>query len=301
MSSLNKRTLIESGPPFIETSSGHDVHYVYRPSVARLINLDTRFAYSSSDNTQFGTLSKHTIPLPARITEVRSICVRSIEIPVTFDTFSNQLDNTSLNILNNDTSQEYDLVLRDGTYTLSQLETEMNYQLQTTLGLTDLVFAVENSKATFTSTTASYSFRFESLSSIVRGRLGWLLGFRSKYLQTNASNSTSVSGTCVIDVNPIRYIYLALNDQSMGSTSFECPTFHSTNIPHVIARIAFDGQAKHSVLVASERKGNMVSDVRFFKNKIIMQRIGVSLLDERGVPLDCGGADLSLVIEIKHE
>lgn len=273
----------------------------YRPTTTLLLNLDTRFSHDVADTTpEASLLGRHVLPMPERLTDVTSLSLRSVELPVSFDTFSARLDNVGFVVRSLPSGAATEITLRDGVYSAAQLETEINAQLQAaTPSLADLSFAIAAHRGVFSSSGDPFALDFASPASMrVRGRLGWLLGFRTS--SVTVSSAAPAAAPCDVDAAPVRYLYIALDDQSMGVTSFSCPSLHSTGIPNVLARIALHGEQRGTMLVASTEKGNFVSDCRLFREPINIQRFTVTVLDERGTILQTNGADMSMLIQIKQ-
>ena len=154
-----------------------------------------------------------------------------------------------------------------------------------------------------------------------KSKLGWLLGFRNltytiSFLYTPVEGDYDPTdrlgpdgqaltyGEFLVDLNTIRYVYLALEEFNKGSqNSFVSPTSSSLINKNIIARISLDrsNYAFGSYLPANIQNGLLLSDTRVYSGKIDMNRLNLQIVNEIGIPLPLNGCDFSLCLQIEHD
>ena len=97
---------------------------VMQPTQRKYINIDTRNLDSS-----FNSLANFTLNLPERINNVKSLCVRNIEIPMSFYNISSNLGNNYFGVYDVAAEISNTLVVADNEYTTSTLINEINSKL----------------------------------------------------------------------------------------------------------------------------------------------------------------------------
>jgi hypothetical protein len=318
---------------------------VNKPTKIKYLNIDTRFRdeYNYNDdsifNTTFPDKYKYNITLPEIITDVKSVMVRSIEVPMTFYNISENLGNNYFKIYNNQypVLGYIHITIPDGYYTISTLVNAINVIFDR-----DININYPNTENTFylTAIQISYdadknSFYFNNITSISTGNsiftfdftpkdkynfkssLGWILGFR------NISYTLPISSTLYSDVNQLnivtslteltsypqyppypKYIYLALDEYSKNmQNSFVTPVFNAFLNKNIIARITLDPTTHPygTILPANLLNGLLVSDTRNYNGKVNLHRFNFQILNETGSPIDLNGYDFSLCLEIEYE
>jgi len=99
--------------PEVTQHGGHMImQNVKKPNKIKYLNIDTRFQgdYNSSK------LATFTYNLPQKITEVKSIAVRSIEIPMSFYSFSSNRGNTHMKVHSSKANTDNILVINNYSY-----------------------------------------------------------------------------------------------------------------------------------------------------------------------------------------
>jgi len=117
---------------------------VHKPTKTKYVNIDTKF----SDEYNNFSVANYNITLPEHINDVKSITVTNMELPMSFYNISASLGNNSFQITNLevDTTQPYltqlstgsinsdnkfvdTIVIPDGYYTIDELKTTINNQV----------------------------------------------------------------------------------------------------------------------------------------------------------------------------
>lgn len=285
---------------------------VNKPIKKKLVNIDTTFRdeYNYNDSAIISNITsperlRYNITLSDRLTSIKTMSLRTAEIPMTFYNISSNLGNNSITITNTGTNAITSVLVPDGYYaSFSAVIAAINLLLPATLTL---------------STSSAYKYQFNSTSStnfsvnflninqsanraLFKYSLGWLLGFRNPLILVNAG--TSVGATYVVPMlrPSTKYLYVAIDDFSKGGqNSFLTPTANSIINKNVIARISVDNATYGDILVANQYNGLLVSDVRCFSGKIDIQKLNIQLLHENGIPVDLNGNDFAFCLEVSHE
>lgn len=282
---------------------------VQKPTKKKFVNMDTRFANDYMYPASFHTIEKYTLTLPERLTDVRSIRVRSVEIPKSFYNFSQSLGNTSFKATNITSGSYTTCMIPDGYYaSVGDLLTAMNNNmtapnLQVTLSDAGNVQFVNNTSAyaydlDFAVDASGNSDKYQ-----LRSKLGWALGVRDSSCVVAHGAPTVLDS--LYNMNTVRYLYLVVDELSSASPhSFMAPVHLSTISKHILARICLLSPTVYpfgTVLYGNEPNGVLVTDTRTYTNKIDIQKLNVQLVNEWGQPMDMNGLDFSFVLEIEHE
>jgi hypothetical protein len=167
--------------------------------------------------------------------------------------------------------------------------------------------------------TVNSSGQFEKYN--FKSKLGWLLGFRNltytiSFLYTppegdydptdrlGPDGQALTYGEFLVDLNTIRYVYLALEEFNKSSqNSFVSPTASSLVNKNIIARISLDrsNYSFGSYLPANIQNGLLLSDTRVYSGKIDMNRLNLQIVNEVGIPLPLNGSDFSLCLQVEHD
>ena len=293
---------------------------VHKDKKVKHWNIDTRFRdeydnYSQTSNG--GLITGYTFTLPQPINDVRSITVNNAEIPISFFNVSAALAN---NVMKIGSSL---VVVPDGFYTNITLKTAIN----TVLTGLNIVFDISsnmNPYASFKNTSGSpisISFAVKSSNTCltvtkpgagtatadfdkydVKGKLGWLLGFRS-ITYTIASGAT-LSSEALIDLTGPRYLYLIVDEFTNSNTnSFVGPLPTSIINKNILAKITVD-YAHYSfgqVITANPSNGLLVTDIRSYNGKVNLQKLKIQLVNAYGMPVHLNGLDFSFCLEVEYE
>lgn len=300
MSSYFDNKELFSGPKTNQYGSHMVMTNVMKQSKKKYVNIDTKFR----DEYNTNAVTDYNITLPERITDVHSICVTNIEIPITFFNISENLGNNAMKV---DTTA---VVIPNGEYTISTLVDALNAR-KTALSLA-VSFAADLSgnKITISSTSGAHTIDFgvDSIGGFAKynfkSRLGWLMGFRNQTYTINSVGSISMTSEFLVDLSGPRYLYLVIDEFTGNGNqkSFVSPLPSSVINKNIIARIPIDKQLYNfmSILPASSANG-MLSDTRSYTGKVDIQKLNVQLVNENGIAMDLNGADFSFCLEIEHE
>lgn len=282
---------------------------VMKPGKTKYINIDTRF----KDNYETDVLSKQTITLPERYTEVRNISVVNAEIPMSYYNISSALGNNSFEITEDTTVKM--VIVPDGEYTKSELTTKINEQItphnEIVIGTKTIITHTDKShshtliKIDFTKDETGSCSRFGFKSS-----LGWLLGFREPiYTFEGAALDTFIASGltsfAIANLSGPRYLYLVIDEftSSGNQSSFVSPLPNSLINKNILARISVSKQDYPfgSIMPANLCNGLLMTDVRSYTGKVDIQKLNVQLVNEFGNVINLNGDDFSFCLKIEHE
>ena len=292
--------------PKVTQYDGHMVMTnVTKPTKRKFINIDTRYRddYSSSTQCEF--------TLPDRITDVKAMVVRNIEIPITTYNFSSSIGNTYFQITDISGISKTMVTIPDGYYTISNLKDKINAQIQSTSGnFKNLRYSTNttlDSTSTFDCSSGSLIINFAVNSTgqfdgyNIKRKLGWFLGFRN---QSCTITPTATSSDAFVDYSGLRYLYLVLDEYTRGNqNSFIAALPSSLVRKNIIARIALNNISFPfgTFLPANNFNGYLLSDRRTYAGKVDIQRLSVQLVDDIGIPVSLNGLDYSFCLEVEHE
>jgi len=270
----------------------------------KYINIDTRFR----DEYNYIQTANYNITLPQRISDVSTLTLKAIEIPVSFYNISANIGNNCFDITYNGNTKL--ISIPDGNYTISSLKTAINTAITNASLNTIVYYDYSGSTSSFRALTAPSNITIifsvgqtgASDKYNVKSKLGWILGFRN--INYTLSNTGTISSESFIDLNGPRYLYLAIDEFNKGNQySFISPLYTSFINKNIIARITMD-TANHgfgTILPANLTNGLLVSDVRSYTGKIDLLKMNIQLLDENGTNMALNGLDFSFCLEVEHE
>lgn len=292
--------------PKVTQYDGHMVMTnVTKPTKRKFINIDTRYRddYSSATQCEF--------TLPDRITDVKAMIVRNIEIPITTYNFSTAIGNTYFQITDASGVNKTMVTIPDGYYTPDVLADVVNTAIQTTNGsfknlqyYTDATF---NSTSQFdcSSGTLIVNFAVNSVGQFdgynIKRKLGWILGFRNQSYTVTTSKANSEA---FVDYSVLRYLYLVVDEYTRGNqNSFIAALPSSLVRKNIIARVVLNNVTFPfgTFLPANNYNGYLLSDRRTYAGKVDIQRLSVQLVDDIGMPVSLNGLDYSFCLEVEHE
>ena len=281
---------------------------VTQPTQTKYINIDTRNLDSS-----FNSVASHVLNLPERINNVKSLCVRNIEIPMSFYNISANLGNNYFGVYDGNNGTSRTVVLADNEYTTSTLITEINSKL-TALGsrFGDLSFnLVKNSIISILKNPSEalsgidVTFAVDSTNNFdkynFKNKLGWMLGFRDLSYNIRQTTRTAES---IVDMNSSRYLYLVIDEFSKGNNnSFLTVNTMSQIKSNIIARITLNKTTYPfgAILPANNFNGLLLTDRRSYNGKVDLQKLKVQLVHENGVPVNLNGLGFSFCLEVEYE
>jgi len=271
---------------------------VHKSTKIKHISIDTKFR-DDYDYTQPANLQ---VVLPERVSDVHSISVTNMEIPMSFYNISANLGNNYFKIINGGIDSI--ITLDDNNYDASSLQAEFNAKI----GLSGLSYTVTaNGRTSITSSTTDVSIVFDidkygnSDKFNFKHKLGWLLGFRK---QSYDITNTTTSAECTLDLTGPRYLYLAIDEFNKGNqNSFVSPLSSSLINKNIIARISLDKShyGYGSILPANAYNGLLATDKRCYTGNVDLQKLQIQLLNETGIPMNLNGYDFSFCLEANCE
>ena len=295
---------------------------VAKQTKIKKLNIDTRFRdeynYLNNSTTpinyNYNNAANYTITLPDRYTEVKSIMVTNVEIPMSFYNISKDLGNNYFSVKNNSGGAITTITIADGQYTPTTLSTEINLDLSNN-GFNNIIsYSINNGGSTatgfsyFAAASGNYSivFNLDSQKNFeknnFKSKLGWLLGFRN--VSYTISSGIPAKSEAFIDLNTPKYLYLVLDEHSSGKqNSFVAPLANSMIQKNILARISMDYQIYpfRSNLIANLSGGLLTTDVRSYTGKTDIQRLVVQLINENGTLINLNGLDFSFCLQLEHE
>ena len=271
---------------------------VHKSTKIKHISIDTKFR-DDYDYTQPANLQ---VVLPERVSDVHSISVTNMEIPMSFYNISANLGNNYFKIINGGIGSI--ITLDDNNYDASSLQAEFNAKI----GLSGLSYTVTaNGRTSISSTETDVSIVFDidkygnSDKFNFKNKLGLLLGFRK---QSYDITCTATSAECTLDLTGPRYLYLAIDEFNKGNqNSFVSPLSSSLINKNIIARISLDKShyGYGSILPANAYNGLLATDKRCYTGKVDLQKLQIQLLNETGIPMNLNGYDFSFCLEANCE
>ena len=318
--------------------SQHGAHMVMtnvmKPTKIKYLNLDTKFCDEYVNNRTNPTnpnynLASYTFTLPERITDVKSMKVENIQIPMTFYNISAALDNNYFSVSWSSTAtynasitfytNSIIIVIPDGVYDAVGISTAINTQLTNNTTLNAKLTYVQNGNmSNFYAATGTNNLQFKIDFAVstsgcfdkfnVKSKLGWILGYRNitYTINPNCGQSAGSVSEAYINMFTNKYFYLAIDEYSNGNqNSFISPLAMSLINKNIVAKIALDyrNYPYGSLFTASVNFGYIMSDSRNYSNggKVDIQRLGMQLLTENGAPVNLNGSDFAVGIKMEYE
>ena len=285
---------IMSGPSIKQQDSHMIMTGVSKTIKERIISIDTKFrkdyVYGQNADADFN------IAFGEKISEVRSMEVDSIDIPLTFFNI-----NSSNNTFHVNTSL---ITLTPGFYAnVAAITTEINSKMISAgFSATDISFSTVsiNQTSVFRTNTVTYDISLGSTDTY-KTSLGWLLGFRKNSYRITSSSKSAVS-ECSINLKNPRHLFLAINEFSSTNVNSFLAPFENANLnKNIIARVSVPDTGFGTTITASHGNGLLVSEVRKHLEKVNIQRMHVQLLDDAGNVVNLNGSDFAFTLRITCE
>jgi hypothetical protein len=297
-------TLAFLEPKVTQHGSNMVMSQVVKPTKQKLINVDTRF---SDDyiypKHNFNGIESYVLTLPEKINDVKSVRVRSVEIPMSFYNVSAALGNSYFQYFKNGSTTGSMVIVPDGQYN----------------SVSDLTTAIHTANSAFSATstnqyltmarTDANSYMLDFNTDIcgnldkyhLRSKMGWLLGFRDT---TTLVAGSAAKAPSMVNMHTVRYLFLVVDEfNNSFPNSFLSPMNQYVMNKKILARICVDPAIYPfgTVLHGNEYNGFVVSDKRTYSGKIDIQRMNVQLVTEWGAPVNLNGMDFSFCLEIECE
>ena len=297
----NKNVL--TGPSVRQQDSHMIMEGVSKPLKERIVSIDTKFRRDI-----FNMNADINLVLGEKITEVKSIEVDSVDIPITFFNINANNNNFVIGITNPSVST-HTVTLTPGFYTsMSAVATEINLRLDAivtsgfnvgdvSFNFGDVSFNLTGNRGVFSTTSNTYNISFNGSSG-----LGWLLGYRNNSYTINGTSKRVTSEGVALLKYP-RHIYIALNEFSNSSNmnAFYVPGSNSNLNKNIIARVSVPDTGFGTTITASHSNGLLVSEVRKYLEKVNVQRLQLQLLDDAGNVIDLNGCDFAVNLRVVSE
>lgn len=306
---------------------------VAKPTKTKYVTIDTRFR----DQYDYKAIANYNITLPERITNVRSMTARSIQIPISYYNISSQSGNNSFKLINTSAStsssiisktvvipgKQYNLV-RETTapWSSGSLIDNINVELGASgwNSYSNVQFQYDSStKKISINNNASVNIRVlfdqadcidgfggSSPSEDLMSKMGWLMGFRLSQYDIPAGGS--IRGEAVVDLNGPKYLYLIIDEFKNGNphSFIGLSRNYQISSQQILARIV-PNYTKYNIsatdfptLYQVEIGDEMVSDTRTYGELINIQRMNIRVVDEFGRIMDFNGLDFSVCLELEH-
>lgn len=317
-----KRSFME---PSVNQYGSHMVMTnVMKQTRRKLINIDTKYREDNNlqttqthiNNKGHRSLASCNIQLPHRVNDVKSMMVRSAEIPMTLYNISEALGNNCFRISQIESNEVYGtpiiIIIPDGYYTANTLQAKINELFglldQESIYRTSITFKFNSYRhASFVSVYTRFKIEFainsngEADNTDLKNKLGWIFGFRKStyFFDTNELLSEDA-----VMLNQNKYIYLAIDEFSKGNQqSFITPLHNSLINKNVIAKIVLNDTIYPygTILPVNLSNGYLLADKREYNGKIDIQKLLVQLIDANGQIVDLNGADFSITLDLEYE
>ena len=248
---------------------------VTKPTKKKYINIDTKFSddfnYNRCGNSYYNAIDSYTFTLPERLTEVKSLRVLSLELPMSFYNISSSLGNNFFKVVDDTTSASNMIVVDPSNYTISGLQSAITTKIGLILDLSYI--DISNNFSNFilkpaAITTYTIYFDTDICGNFdkynFRSKLGWMLGYRNQSYNI-VSNTVNTSSESFLDLSNTRYLYLVVDEfNNCVQNTFISPVNSSLINKKILARISVDTQLYPfgSVSHNYENFGSMISDKR---------------------------------------
>ena len=287
---------------------------VAREKKTKYLTIDTRFR----DYYDTSTVANYNISLPERVNSVRSMRLRSVELPISFYNISSQLQNNSFSLKNN--LVEKTIVLDDNQYSESgtnplgtAVESKLNASSLTWIQNLNVTYDASTKKITIANTNSfDIDIIFDkadcdsgkgglSPAESLMSKLGWMLGFRlSSYTIKSSSN---IVGEAIMDVHGPRYLFLILDEFKNGNPHSFLGLSRTSQLSsqQILGRIVMSADDHpYGSINPMELGTRLVSDVRTYGELVNLQRMNVRIVDEFGRIMNLNGLDFSFCLELEH-
>lgn len=272
----------------------------------KYLNIDTRFVDDYTSNKKDSLITKYVITFPEKISDVLSLKLVSLELPLSFNNVSSDLGNNNFLLTKISNGSTTNINIKENYYEYNLFRSTSLFA-NLPVGIT---YSIDDSDHwTFTNTSSeSYiiDFAVDALGNPdinqFKSKMGWLIGFRNdKYTLPANSSLTSES---FVNYSPMRYIYIVLDEFSNSfQNSFSSFYEKSTMNKKILAKVSLGDVnfKRNTVLSINKNVGPLCSDTRKYSGKIDIKRINVELVNEWGKSLNMRGNDVSFLLKVEHE
>lgn len=292
-------------------------------TITKNITIDTRFRerYNATSSSDF------MITLPSRLNKVVSMQMTAIELPKNFYSICSEYCNNFFHIKifqiidDNLCEASRTIVIPNGNYTADRLIKQINEILGpcgpdendpfsliifslTTDGITGN--DIGNGKVVvqpyieYTTNIIEIIFDFSTDmngnndSLYLTQKFGWILGF----MNMQYSGSNKYISEKPIEPNPIKYIYLSVDDFNKSVNDNFITAFEKNGLkPNILARISSHGKGYENIIINNEYA--IISEPRKYFGPVDIQRLQIRLFDDYGRILNMNYSDYSFCLNLK--
>jgi hypothetical protein len=269
------------------------------------LNIDSRFR----DNYYSTSSSNFMVQLPMQLSDVLSIQLAAIELPITFYTVSKQFGNNFFTVKITDTNEIQIVNIPDGNYTNIGIIDVINNALSLLTGnFAKIVFAINingivngSGQTMVGCKIGEPPFDFElnfqadkygndDKNTPLPLKFGWILGFRNG-IYTNNQNYVSEA---VVNTTGPNYVYLVVDDYNNSVNNSFYSAFNSSLLnKNILARISLNAPA---FTVLSQNSLRLITTPREYYGPVNIQNMNVQLLDGYGRIVDLNNMDYSFCL-----
>lgn len=268
------------------------------------LNLNTCFRsnYYNSNPCNFQYI------IPAEIKNVVSLRLASIEIPNSWYLFSKIKCNNifEIEINNNGTITNYEIVIPDGNYDNNTLINYLNntyfYNSGTTTDLIYIEYSIDDysSKSKFKLTGLypsnfcfTIKFRKDTNNNLMN-TFGWIIGFR---LATYKTITNYIESEGIFDGGGDRYIYVSIDDYQYNNNTLNMVCFDNSIMEkNIIAKIPMVN-GKLSLII--DDNTCPLTKTRKYNGPVNIRNLFIKILDQFGEIIDLNNMDYSLTLELE--
>jgi hypothetical protein len=269
------------------------------------LNIDSRFR----DNYYSTSSSNFMVQLPMQLSDVLSIQLSAIELPITFYTVSKQFGNNFFTVKLTDTNEIQTINIPDGNYTNIGIIDVINNELSLLTGnFAKIVFVINiNGSVNGSGQTMvgckideppfDFELNFQAdkygnddKNTPLPLKFGWILGFRNG-IYTNNQNYVSEA---VVNTTGPNYVYLVIDDYNNSVNNSFYSAFNSSLLnKNILARISLNAPA---FTVLSQNTLRLITTPREYYGPVNIQSMNVQLLDGYGRIVDLNNMDYSFCL-----
>jgi len=285
---------IEAFPTNIARSN---LNNLKRKTITQTVILNSLFRedYKNTSSTDFNLV------LPYQFKNVLSVRLSSIQLPNVLYCFSKAKMNNMFYVSECGDGENVagPIILPDGNYSLSQLATtlqkEMNDQLKIIPPRFQVIAHEPTQKITIMNNRNVFTMNFlKDIKSVdFNSTLGWILGFRHiEYSGSAVYTSDAVYNSVASD-----YIYFILNDfnnsQSQNILAMYSKSYIGNNI---LAMIPLTSSSFH---ICFDNGNDFIEKKREYFGPVNLQRLKIELRNQYGELLDLNCMDFSFSLEVE--
>jgi hypothetical protein len=293
-----------SAPNFISTDPSQfykgDLNPLNTRVLTRILNIDTKFRDDLNSIS-----SDFIINLPIKFSQIASMEVSAIELPIGFYGISAAIGNNYFELVV-DGAGPVVITIPDGNYLNTELIDALNTTISTLGAPYDTVtFTLNpiNYKVTVTTTSVSVELYFNTdqtgqckvdPNTQLSSRLGYNLGFTKE----SYTGEITYTGESLIESRAIKYLFLSVDDyqQNVNSNAFISAFQKSYLDNNILARISTKMVFENTIINDNE----LLSKPREYFGPVDIQRLRIRLTDEYGRILDMNGMNYSFCLTMKQ-